>query len=177
MNYLVDECFREAVSREQWGMEPNGYLHRRYTARDEHGRVTGRKRQFMHNFVWMLSGRPALPAGMTLDHINRNPADNRLENLRPATGRLQNLNRIMPRRSQHGMPRGVRCDTTTFRRRPFQAFFLDSSGRRTLGRFATAEEASAAYEKALASAIEQELSLIRELIPEASLTPSEEQNV
>jgi hypothetical protein len=168
--YLVDECFREAVSREQWGVAPDGYWHRRYTARDEHGRVTGRKRQFMHNFVWMLAGRPALPSGVTLDHINRKPADNRLENLRPATRRLQNLNRRTPRRSQHGMPRGVRCDTTTFRRRPFQAFFLDTAGRRTLGRFATAEEASAAYERALAVAIEQELALIRELLPEAPLT-------
>ena len=160
MNYLVDECFREEVERHLWAQDVCGHWNRRYTARDEDGRITGRKRQFLHNFVWLLAGRPMLPSGLTLDHINRDPNDNRLENLRPATKRLQSLNRRLPRPC--GLPRGVYRDGTTFRARPFQVQ-LKSGSRRHMGRFASAEEASAAYEAELARQIAIEETRVQEL--------------
>ena len=158
VTYLVDECFRQEVEKHGW-LPSDGYWQRRYTARDEDGRVTGRKRQFLHNSIWLLAGRPLLPEGVTLDHANRDRADNRLENLRPATRRLQNLNRRLPRRS--GLPRGVYRDGTTFRSRPFQAQ-IDT--RRHIGRFATPEEAAAAYEAELARQIEIEEARVKELM-------------
>jgi hypothetical protein len=140
-------------------MPSDCYWQRRYTARDEDGRVTGRKRQFLHNFVWLLAGRPMLPEGITLDHINRDRSDNRLENLRPATRRLQNLNRQRPRAS--GLPRGVYRDSVAYRSKPFQA---QIDARRHIGRFLTPEEASAAYEAELARQIEIEEARVQEIL-------------
>ena len=167
MSYLVDECFRAEVERHKWACDVDGHWMRRYTARDEDGRVTGRKRQFLHNFVWLLAGHQVLPAGITLDHINRDPGDNRLENLRPATKRLQSLNRKLPRAS--GLPRGVYRDGVAFRKKPFQ---VQVYGRH-FGRYATAEEASTAYEAELARHIEAEAQLTAQLVTERPISPYE----
>lgn len=46
----------------------------------------------LHHKVWELAGRSISP-GMVLDHINRDPLDNRLENLRLATPQENAYNR------------------------------------------------------------------------------------
>ena len=58
----------------------------------------------MHRYAWELKHGP-IPAGMDIDHINRNRLDNRDENLRLAT-RSQNLARRKDYANQHGF-RGV----------------------------------------------------------------------
>jgi hypothetical protein len=84
-----------------------------------------------------------LPDGMEIDHRNRNPFDNRIENLRISTPSQNKCN--SGKKHQNSLPKGV------FRRRNARSPFFASisvSGKRHRG-FArkTPEEASKDYEK------------------------------
>ena len=50
------------------------------------------KQVYCHRRVWELANGP-IPEDMTIDHINRNSLDNRIENLRLASKTLQIRNR------------------------------------------------------------------------------------
>lgn len=50
-----------------------------------------------HRIVWEMHNGP-VPEGLTIDHINRDRADNRLENLRLADYSMQNKNKAHPNR-------------------------------------------------------------------------------
>lgn len=53
----------------------------------------------LHELIWLWHGRQTAPE---IDHINRNPSDNRIENLREAT-RSQNMyNRRKPKTNTSG---------------------------------------------------------------------------
>jgi hypothetical protein len=157
MNYLVDECFRAEVEKHNWCAGQSGYV-----------MATGGplRNQRLHRHVWRLSGRPMPESPLTIDHINRDPADNRLENLRVATARLQKLNRRGWRaaRANHSLPRGVNQNPRSSAR-PYFSQIVDEAGvRQYLGSFATPEEASAAYEAELARQIEIEETRVKELL-------------
>jgi hypothetical protein len=153
MNYLVDECFQAEVEKTNWFWDRGRPRWRAPT-----GKLEG-----MQHFVWKLSGRTVPAAPLTIDHINRDPTDNRISNLRVATPRLQALNTL--KRTRRGLPRGVHIVKS--QTRPYQARVSVRGKSQHLGVFATAGEASAAYEAELA----------RQIATEASLTPSEEKNV
>jgi hypothetical protein len=76
-----------------------------------------------------------------IDHINRNPYDNRFSNLRPCN-RSQNEANSYRRENKSGF-RGV-----TFLRGKWQAIIRKNGYANYLGRFDTPEEASDAYQKA-----------------------------
>lgn len=91
----------------------------------------------------------APPPGMTVDHINGNPLDNRRANMRLAT------------RSQNAMNRGPDADNSSglkgvyrhngakqSKTKPWIALIQSNRKRRHLGCFATAQEAHEAYKRA-----------------------------
>jgi hypothetical protein len=109
-----------------------------------------RRSLYLHQHVWQLE-HGTLPAkGLTIDHIDRNPSNNCIENLRPATPRLQGLN--ANRGGTKELPRGVSRAGRRFRA---QVSGPDGKPRR-FGPFNTVAEAEAAYQSALADAIAEE---------------------
>jgi len=86
------------------------------------------------------------PPGMTVDHINGDPLDNRRCNLRLAT-RSQNQ---MNRRTQSNNTSGFKGVSLFKRTGKYRAYIMVAGKETHLGYFATAEEASAAYQAALA---------------------------
>jgi hypothetical protein len=78
------------------------------------------------------------PGDMTIDHLNRNPFDNRWSNLRLADGSLQIRNQKNRGRSQY---RGVYFN---LRKRKWQASAWIDGKRKFLGLFDAEEDAGAA---------------------------------
>jgi hypothetical protein len=94
-----------------------------------------------HRLAWrMMTGDD--PDELTIDHINRNPFDNRWENLRLADNSLQQRNKRNRGESTH---KGVCFDRS---RGKWLAQVKVNGGCKNLGRFATeaaAAEAAAPY--------------------------------
>lgn len=92
-----------------------------------------------HRLAWLyVHGRWPVEH---IDHINGNPADNRLSNLREAS-HLQNCgNQRKPKHNTSGL-KGVSYDRE---RRKWRADIFAKNNRRYLGRFDTAAEAHAVY--------------------------------
>ncbi len=85
-----------------------------------------------------------LPEGAQIDHINGNRSDNRKSNLRLATHKQNMENRKVQKNNKSGF-RGVTWDAE---RNSWQAHISNGGKFIRLGRFATAEDASKAYESA-----------------------------
>lgn len=95
--------------------------------------------------IWEMHNGP-IEDGLEIDHEDRNKNNNHIENLRKVTHSINNHNRIVP--NKNGLP-GVYMEGDTFVVR------IQHLGvRRYVGRFATAEEASAAYETAKSKMLE-----------------------
>jgi HNH endonuclease len=95
-----------------------------------------------HRIAWLLSSGEWPPEDMWLDHINRDRSDNRLCNLRLVSHRQNAWNTARHSDNIHGF-KGV-----TFiadRTKPWQARIYANGKGKTLGYFATAEDAHAAY--------------------------------
>jgi hypothetical protein len=91
-----------------------------------------------HRVVWFLH-YGYVP--YVLDHINGNKSDNRIENLRPATHSLNQLNM-----SPYGICKFKGVSFTT-RKEKYQCFATKRGKRHYLGSFKTPEEAARAYDK------------------------------
>lgn len=97
------------------------------------------KRYQAHNLAWLYTyGR--WPESM-LDHINRNPSDNRIENLREATNAENQQNKGISRNNTSGYI-GVTWDKVS---KKWQAQIGAKGQYKNLGRYETPEEAHKAY--------------------------------
>jgi hypothetical protein len=84
------------------------------------------------------------PVGVQVDHINANPLDNRLENLRLCTVTQNAQNRKIRADSKHGL-KGV---TFMAKENRWRARITVSGKRISLGRFDTISDAAQAYVEA-----------------------------
>lgn len=124
---LLDEEDYERLSGYAW-LEAGG---RAYRTDGAHHRV------FMHREIL------GFPDG-EVDHMNRDPLDNRRANLRPAT-HSQNASNALVRATNKAGFKGVSRDWTTGR---WRAELHANKRHVFLGRFGTAEEAARAYDAA-----------------------------
>lgn len=127
---LVDAADHEWLSQWKWCADGYGYA-----IREERG-----ERIRMHRLL--------LPGVETVDHINRNRADNRRSNLRPCNRQehARNTSKHRRRRAPSSRFKGVcfRKDTGKW-----TAYInVDRGERQYLGCFATEEAAAAAYDTA-----------------------------
>lgn len=98
------------------------------------------KRFGCHRVAWVIM-TGVWPKHL-VDHRNRNKGDNRWENLREATGTLNNMNSRLNSRNRSGY-RGVHyCNT----RKKWIARICTNRKQRDVGQFATKEEAARAYQ-------------------------------
>src|SRR5208282_1837274 len=95
----------------------------------------------MHRMI--LQAKP----GQLVDHINRNGLDNRRSNLRLCS-HSDNMHNSKIRKQNTTGFKGVTWYGHKYPSKPFVAQIMANRQPRFLGCFATAEEASAAYEKA-----------------------------
>lgn len=97
-----------------------------------------------HHLAWLIS-YGEWPSGQ-IDHRDRNPANNRLSNLRLASAKENSRNRSL-RKDNALRLKGVWFDRQNNR---FRAQICVDGKTKYLGNFMTAEEAAAAYETAAA---------------------------
>lgn len=103
-----------------------------------------------HRIAWALH-HGCWPEG-ELDHQNRNPSDNRIENLRKATAYQQKFNQKLSVTNTSGYRGIVRLKDDPRKKSPrkkrWYARIRDNGKTIALGLYETPQEASAAYEKA-----------------------------
>lgn len=104
----------------------------------------GGRRALAHRLAWLLTyGK--WPSAV-IDHINGNPADNRIVNLRDVS---QSVNMQNVRRAKRNTRSGVLgvqvSDSPRRRNKPYYVQLVADGKRRYFGSFATVEEAHAAY--------------------------------
>jgi hypothetical protein len=147
LTFVDDEDF-ELASRYSWrgaATIRNGELYTMYA-------VTGANTRYCDSFLMLHRLLCPVPAGLTVDHVNGNPLDNRRANLRPAT-RTQQMWNTAPKRMRNGIPsaspyKGV-CRTNPYdAARPWAARIRVGGATVSLGRFQTEYEAACAYDAA-----------------------------
>jgi hypothetical protein len=105
-----------------------------YIVASVHGKL-----YLLHRLIWLWH-HGELPA--VIDHIDCNPSNNRIENLRPASKSLNGINRSRPKRNSKTAVLGVYYDS---HRKLYATEIRHDGIRYRLGRFKTSAEAHAAY--------------------------------
>lgn len=100
-------------------------------------------RRILHAHLVYVYFYGMIPDGMTVDHIDNDPLNDRIENLRLATPKQQSGNTRGWREKQSRLPKGV------FRNRDKFAAKWRSNGKYTSRTFDTIEEAKACYDAAI----------------------------
>lgn len=108
------------------------------------------QRHMAHRIIWvMFYGE--IPTDKMIDHINGDPFDNRIENLRLASSYQNQWNaKGQYRRKLADLPKGVHMVQSKKMGVRYVAKTRFRGADVTIGRFSTPEEASAAYQKRVA---------------------------
>ena len=99
---LVDECDFERLNRHKWQVNVRNGRPR------QAGRTERRNQKSRYLTMHRVIMNP--PEHMIVDHINRNPLDNRRANLRLSTPQQNSWNRSCPRNSKGSKYTGVSLD-------------------------------------------------------------------
>ena len=126
---IVDDDVFEWMVNHSWHINPrSGYV--------THGCCRGKEQLYLARHIM----NP--PAGMVVDHINRDKLDNRRENLRIVSHRQNLSNRVLkPGTSAY---KGVQFDKT---RNKWRMSIRTASGKRIFARYDTEIEAALAYNR------------------------------
>ena len=138
---LVDERFADELRKHRWHCDSDGYARHDIYCGMQDGKQKARH-VYIHNEVWRLAGR-TIPAGQELDHINGDPLDNRIENLRVVTHQQNSCNR----KSQCGSSR-YKGACWHKAKGKWHASIMHNGKRIHLGYFANEIEAAKAYDTA-----------------------------
>jgi hypothetical protein len=84
---LLDDEVDDIIGHWGWRLRRDGYLQARIPGQRPKEARIGRA------VIWAVTGEWP-PAGMQVDHINHNPLDNRIENLRVVTRSINNRNQL-----------------------------------------------------------------------------------
>jgi hypothetical protein len=136
---LVDEIFLEKISDRSWGLLSIGYCG--FFLRSDSTQSNSRM-VYLHRVIMKLAGHSL--SGKLVDHINMNPLDNRIENLRVATKAQNMSNRPAPANNTSGY-KGVSLHKQTGK---WRAIIKHNYKQIALGLYHTKEEAALAYNKA-----------------------------
>jgi hypothetical protein len=128
---IVDDEFADVVKETKWSVGTKGYVLGMVSK--EVGVIR------LHRYLWLLKHGEC---PKEIDHIDRNKLDNRIDNLRPASGTLNTLNRSQP---VGRMPPGVAFRPRQ-KTRPYQSHVSFRHQWVSLGLFATPEDAGAVYQ-------------------------------
>jgi len=139
---IIDDEFKDVVSNASVSLNNGGRPQARFN----------NTTHLLHRYLWTLKYGTC---PKEIDHINGNPLDSRLENLRPASRSLNRMNiRHKGSHAKNDLPIGVYYQETRKgrngrvypRHKPYQVQIGYGGGKyKHLGLFATAEEASAVY--------------------------------
>ena len=146
---LTQERLKELVS---YDAETGVFRRLKNTTRQRAGEVAGRARPdgyirfrvdgkefWAHRLAWLyVHGEWPV----TVDHINRNPSDNRLANLRSVTQGQNNQNRVDPKTGNKAGLLGVSMHRQSGK---WRARIAVDGASKTIGYFATPEQAQEAY--------------------------------
>ena len=122
----------------------------------EHSRVAYRRNTYQaHRIVWVIEYGDIHPM-MVIDHINGEPSDNRIENLRMVTPQVNCLNSSKADRRNVSGVRGVHQKRRNGVIR-YYARILINGKQVALGSYATAAEAGVAYAIARDREIEKKI--------------------
>lgn len=119
----------------QWTLSRNGYYYASFY-KDGRMHTMGRARLIAHCFIPNPDGKP------TIDHINRDRTDDRIENLRWATPAEQNQNQVYMVRTNRSGIRGVHWNQQSGK---WQALIQVDGTKLHLGYFDDIHDAEACY--------------------------------
>lgn len=132
---FVDECDARLLRFFQWRIVVRP--HTKYVIHTKKGKTT-----WLHRVIMDC------PAGMLVDHENRNGLDNRRGNLRIATHSQNSCNRLKPASSATSRYKGVYLARDQVRKSPWRAKIYVNRKKIHLGYFADEREAAMAYDEA-----------------------------
>jgi hypothetical protein len=142
LKMLFDVLEFDAVESVFYRKQKSGRVLAGYLAESGYTIITMYGRDFRaHRLVWFVHHGEFPADGLVVDHINRNPQDNKLSNLRVVPQKINSHNIVKPKRQNSTGYLGVR----KFRKRYTARIYSPAGKEFQIGTFDTPEQAYAAY--------------------------------